>query len=211
MSKRKTLRRLHDYYSSIFFKKITLDHLNPSSRKGDNEEYNMFPFEGKRHAAWHTLFWNMTVFEVWEKLDFIHNLIMNPSKREIFPVWLKVCRLERGAATEILAFEQSKNKFISGSISAESLQKIWKRCFKNLDIRSARFFLRYKMLFMIFGVRTIDGNFLLSDDNFKKMLQKAAENPNRRRALVNCFGSEMVSCSKARAIFNEIMQDVGRQ
>lgn len=76
MSKRKTLRHLHDYYSSVFFKKITLDHLRPSSRNGSDDEYNIFPFEGKRHAAWHTLFWNMTIFEVWEKLDFIHNLII---------------------------------------------------------------------------------------------------------------------------------------
>lgn len=199
------LKQLRRLYRRAFNETITLDHLKPKSRNGPGtDEFNIFPFEQSRHQDWHILFLNMTLFEVWEWLRDAHSLIFYSWQDKICPVWLSVCSLERGSFKKKTAFEEKKKDLLVTLFDVDFLQKKWVNCFGDNDIETAVKFLKYKMLFMIFGTKMIDRKFLLVDDNFIKMIQESANYPLRARAVINCFGSEMPSLLKARAIFNEI-------
>lgn len=199
----KELRRL---YRKAFSATTTLDHLNPKSRNGSwKDEFNIFPFEQTRHQDWHTLFLNMTLLEVWEWLEQSHSLIFYSRQKKICPVWLSACHLERGSSKKIAAFELKKKDLLATLFDVDFLQKKWISSLGSANIATAINFLKYKMLFMIFGTKMIDRKFLLVDDNFIKRIQESANCPLRAQAVINCFGSEMPSLLKARAIFNEIM------
>lgn len=205
----KSLNRLRRLYRHALNDAITLDHLVPKSRNGPlNDEFNLFPFEKNRHKVWHDIFWNMTVFEVWDWLDYIHALIFDSHQEKICPVWFHVCCLETGTSKKIARFEEDKKNIIVKLIRIDFLHKQWLRCFKSPDIEKARFFLRYKMLFMIFGSKMVSRNYLLSDQNLKQMIREAVNHPARARAVMNCFGTGTVSCQEAKAIFNEILDGV---
>ena len=213
----KSLKRLRRLYRSSFGDKITLDHLIPKSRipksqkSFKNDEFNIFPFEQNRHEAWHSLFWNMTIFEIWESLNQIHNLIFRFRQEKICPVWLNVCRVENETVQNIVIFEEKKTRLLTELFQTNYLQKKWLHCFKGKDIKAARNFLKYKMFFMIFGRKMADRKYLLSDDNFQKMILQAASRPIRKRTILYCFGSEAISLSGAKIIFNEVMSDISRR
>ncbi len=202
----KSVKRLRCAYRSFFKCNITIDHIIPKSRDGClQDEFNMFPFENSRHGAWHTLFLNMTIFEVWEWLARAHSLIFNSHQLKIYPVWLSVCQLETGSKRKLAAFKKNKKDLLATLFDTYFLQEKWFHCFGSSNPKVAKAFLKYKMLFMIFGSKMIDNKFLLSDDNFKKMIQVAMGHPQRSQAVINCFGSGTISLLKARVIFNEIV------
>lgn len=201
----KSFKRLRQAYRSFFKCDITIDHIIPKSREGCSQnEFNVFPFENSRHGAWHTLFWNMTIFEVWDWLEDIHILIFHSKQNKICPTWFSVCSLDTGSPNKIMRFEKAKKKFLTTLILVNQFQQEWFHCFGSSDPKVAKAFLKYKMFFMIFGSKMIDNKFLLSDSNFIKMIQESANYPSRAQAVINCFGSEMPLLPKARAIFNEI-------
>lgn len=200
------LKQLRRLYRKAFGETITLDHLRPKSRNGQwRDEFNIFPFKQSRHQDWHTLFLNMTLLEVREWLEQIHSLIFYSRQKKICPVWLSACRLERGSPKKITAFELKKKDLLVTLFDVDFLQKKWINSLGSVDIATAIHFLKYKMLFMIFGTKMIDKKFLLADDNFIKMIQESADFPLRAQAVINCFGSEIPSFLKTRAIFNKIV------
>lgn len=205
----KELRRL---YRKTFSATITLDHLTPKSRNGSwKDEFNIFPFEQSRHQDWHSLFLNMTLLEVWEWLEQTHSLIFYSRRKKICPVWLSACHLERGSSKKTTAFELKKNDLLVTLTDVYFLQKKWINALGSANIATSINFLKYKMLFMIFGIKMTDRKFLLVDDNFIKMIQESANYPLRAQAVINCFGSEMPLLPKARAIFNEIVFSVNKK
>ncbi len=208
-----SIRRLRQLYRRAFRNDaITLDHLIPKSRNGSlRDEFNIFPFEESRHEAWHFIFLNMTIFEVWEWFEQIHSLIFNSRQEKICLVWLSACCLEKGRCKQITKFEQKKKNLLLTLFDVDFLKKKWILCFGNAKLKTARIFLKYRMLFMIFGSKMIVKEYLLSNDIFTTIIQKAANYPVRMRAIKYCFGPEMPSPHEARAIFNEIMRSVIQQ
>jgi len=171
MPGRSSIRELQKYYYSIFGDRCTLDHIIPKSRNGPHKEFNLFPFDKNRHQAWHALFWNMTVFEVWERLGEIHNLIFNSPTSRIRPVWFDVCKLEKGGVNKRLAFKGLKIKVIANPTDVNVLKKNWLCCFKSTKLDDAVNFVAYKMLFIIFGRKVAEMALPENNEDFSGMMR----------------------------------------
>ena len=116
--------------------------MNPSSRGGDTNEFNLFPYKIMRHNRWHALFLNMTIWEVWGAIDEIYESIFNSDEEYINRHWLSVCELPS---------ENDLNNQIEKEYSVEYLRDCWGCAFGDRTLDKARKFLKYMTLFIVFG------------------------------------------------------------
>ena len=105
-----------------------MHHLVPSTREGETSEFNLFPYRIKSHRAYHALFLNMTIWEVWEAFEEIYNEIFNTDEERINRHWLDVCPPnQEGLLVQI-----------NRVYGVEFLQEKWITAFGGEDIKQAQ-------------------------------------------------------------------------
>jgi len=169
---------LHRLYSDQL-RNFNLHHLIPSSRGGETNEFNLFPYKLKSHRAYHALFLNMTIWEVWERVEEIYEEIFNTNEEKISRQWINVCRLKKDTGLDVQ---------INRIFGVEYLQEKWIIAFGGQDIRQAQRLLKYMMLFIIFGSHMADTNYLFDNGHLAEFFEKSPADENRLRAFNICFG-----------------------
>ena len=164
--------------------------MTPSSRSGPFSQYNMFPWKQKPHQAWHFLFLNMTIFEVWEMLDRIHFKVFNTGRERIARDWLWVCTVDTNNPQKLFGFEKDKISFMGKKENAAVLQDAWVKCFGGASLERAVSVMKYMMLFIIFGEKMADPEGKIFDDgHLERLLDRLPEAGIRRWALEECLGN----------------------
>ncbi len=153
----------------------------PRTRDGETNEFNLFPFRIRRHNAYHYIFLNMTIWEVWEALGKAHEDIFNTDKNKINRPWLRVCELKSES-------EEEKLNHMEKKFRTEVLQEKWAITFGGEDIKSASRFLKYMMLFIIFGSHVADPDYLFDNGNLTEFFEDYPSNDERLEAFNICFG-----------------------
>ncbi len=167
---------LHKLYGDQ--KNSDLHHLIPGSRAGETNEFNLFPFNIKSHRAYHILFLNMTIWEIWEVLDGVHEEIFNNEEERVSRPWLHVCHFSKERLdTEVDRF-----------FPIEFLQQKWITTFGRKKLNRARKLLKRMMLFMVFGSEMADPEQLFDDGHLMQFFQKYPVHQDRLRAFNICFG-----------------------
>jgi hypothetical protein len=179
----------------------TLHHLVPRSRKGQGNEYNLFPWTKGPHSAWHTLFWNMTIVEIWSSLEMVHSKIFEARSTYVLQSWIDVCELEIGDKKKRKSFYADKKDILSKHVKVRKLVKNWRACFGGTDIQQARALLKQMMLFMIFGSRITDSEEIKNtqdnarsksifvNGNMSDFLNNFPDSGIRHWAFCICFGN----------------------
>lgn len=161
--------------------KFNLHHTNPSSRGGETNEFNLFPYKIIRHNSWHTLFLNMTIWEVWEALDDIYEAIFNSDEQYINRHWLSVCKLPS---------ENDLKNQIEKEYLVEYLKDRWGCAFGGRKLAKARKFLRYMMLFVIFGSDMACPKKIFRNEKVVEFFDKFPITNERQWAFEVCFGTD---------------------
>lgn len=169
-------------YKKKFGKNINPHHMVPSSRGGAGDQFNLFPWDRKCHSAWHEIFVNMTIFEVWERLEGIYNSIFNSNSENITRWWLDVCEISDG---------DEKARMLDKEVSVEKFQDIWVECFGGEDLAIAINWIKYMLLFMIIGgEKMMNLKRFLEYNDLDIYLNKKPLNKYRTQAFVICFGED---------------------
>lgn len=172
ISKLRTFYREH-------FPGLRTHHLIPRSRGGSTSYFVLFPWTEKSHDAWHQLFFNMTIQEVWDRLDEIHAAIYSESEK-VVPFWIETCTLFRAGFRRMKIFEEQKTSILSSPVSTVKMQGLWRTCFKSEKLVEARTLILYMAMFMIFGSRMADFDSIIETDT-QALLSKVPEMKDYRR------------------------------
>ena len=167
------------YGKSRGFGNFNLHHLVPSTRDGETNEFNLFPYKVRCHSAYHDIFLNMTIWEVWEVLDEVYQEIFCTTKERTNRYWLSVCRLKK---------EKQLKVQMERVYGIEYLQEKWIVAFGGEDIKQARKFLKFMMLFIVFGSRVVDTDNLFDNGNLIEFFEDYPADEDRLRAFNICFG-----------------------
>ena len=151
----------------------------PSSCGGPTNEFNLFPYRVKSHNAYNKLFLNMDIWQVWEALILIHEEIFFTDDEKIGRSWLKVCRFRN---------EDDKIREIEKEVGVLDLQEDWITAFGGESLQRAQRFLKYMMLFMIFGHYMADTDYLFDNGNLTEFFEEYPADAERLRAFEVCFG-----------------------
>ncbi len=177
--------KLRAFYRE-YFPGLRTHHLVPRSRGGPTSYFVLFPWTEKSHDAWHQLFFNMTVQEVWERLDEIYAAIHSEAET-VLPFWIEVCTLFNASAKRMTGFESEKMSRLSRPIGTIKLQELWFRCFGSNKLADAVTLMLYMMMFMMFGSKMADSESIGQAD-VEMMLSKMADMKDYRRwAVVVCL------------------------
>lgn len=155
-----------------------MHHLFPRSRNGPDREFNLFPWNEASHDAWHFLFPHMTIREVWPLLPDIHLLVFGPGEDLMMREWCLPLRYH---------LELSEQRGMVKPRSRAELQVAWTRCFGSSSLIAGQRFLRYMMLFMIFGRHADDSVVVFKSARLRAMLQSLQGEPERQWAFRTCF------------------------
>ena len=167
------------YGKKLKLKNWNLHHTTPSSRGGETNEFNLFPFRVKSHNAYHSLFLNMTIWEVWEVIDKTYEAIFINDDKKIKRFWLCVCKLSNGDEK----LYQVEKKF-----STIELQEYWIKAFGGDSLQQSQKTLKYMMLFIIFGRHTVNSSYLFDNGNLMEFFKKYPPIEDRFKAFNICFG-----------------------
>lgn len=177
--KEEKLSRLKRFYKDNF-PGMSPHHLFPTSRGGPSSQFNLFPWPLENHRAWHKLFFNMTVEEVWERLDEIYGAIFSDAE-QVVPFWLEACTLYRASAKKLEKFEEQKQTMLSQPISTTKLQNEWFRCFGSTRLYDSRITLLYMAMFLIFGGRRMTNPKNIGGKDTDSVLAKMSKMSDYRR------------------------------
>ena len=119
-----------------------MHHMRPRSRGGKTDEFNLFPFKIERHQNWHKIFMNMTIREVWDRLEEIHKAIWLTDKEIVTRSWLSVCKLRK---------KKDIRNVLKEEYEVFYLREVWVHAFGGWELSRARILLRCMMFFMAFG------------------------------------------------------------
>jgi len=180
------------------FRNCNLHHLVPSSRGGETNEFNLFPWKKRCHNAWHHLFLNMTIWEVYETFDGIYEEIFFSDKERIYRHWLGTCQLKK---------ERELEAQIERIYGVEYLQEKWIAAFGGNDLKQAEQLLKFMMLFMIFGSHMADADYLFDNGNLTEFFEEYQANEDRLRAFNICFG-ESAGPQKIKAKISKILRQL---
>lgn len=156
--------------------------MNPRSRGGETNEFNLFPFKIVRHNSWHKIFLNMTMWEVWEQLDCIYEAIFNSDSGLINRNWLSVCKLSN---------ENDLKMQMERTYVTRDIRSVWVQTFRSRELSKTRKFLRYMMLFIIFGSDMAYPKKLFNDDSLRAFFREFPLEGERKRAFKRCFGGDI--------------------
>ncbi len=186
--------------------------MTPSSRGGHSSQYNLFPWRQKPHQAWHFLFFNMTIDEVWEKLDEIHAKIFDPNREVVARSWIHVCSLDTKDLEKLYKFQEECRSFMEKKDSIFKLQREWEKCFGGASLERAELVIKYMMLFIIFGEAMADPEeYIFDNGHLEKLLRKIPQDGIRRWALEESLGnSESLGNTKAKVahIIDKVRQSL---
>ena len=192
------------------FPKSSPHHIIPSSRNGPSSHFNLFPYKRSAHGAYHELFWNMRIDEVWSGLDKIYSAIFESDEDRVYPFWLESCKLDLASEKQIAGFEREKKLRLSRSVSAMKLQELWFRAFGSTSPDQARNLLKYMMLFMVFGINMIDIESIFNNDNLIDFFEKRyPSSGDRLWAFEICFGKHGSSIHCIKSKMSKIIRRVG--
>ena len=163
-------------------------HLVPGSRNGSGSHFNLFPYERDAHSAYHYLFWNLKIDDVWNDLSKIHRSIFGSVKKYDYQWWIGSCFLDRGTEKERQRFEKHKQERLAKLVLVSEFQKNWIKCFGNDSLVHARIFLKYMMLFMVFGTNMTDMDSLFDNDDLIEFFERSPSKGYRLWAFEICFG-----------------------
>ena len=155
-------RKLRAFYRENF-PGLRTHHLIPRSRGGPTSYFVLFPWNEKSHNAWHQLFFNMTVQEVWERLDEIYAAIYSDAEK-VIPFWIESCTLLKASPKKMAVFEDQKRNKLSWPISNVKLQELWSKCFKSEKLSDAKTLMLYMVMFLVFGSKMADPDSINQDD-----------------------------------------------
>ena len=178
---------LQRIYSPVF-RGANLHHLVPKTRNGRGTEYNLFPYEIRRHSAYHDIFFNLRIDEVWNRLNRIHYSVFESGDNNVTPWWIDKCEREVGTTDQIVKFNRNKEGRLSKAVSADWLQNKWFKAFGSEDRKASREFLRLMMLFMVFGTRLLDKETLFDNSNLSDFIERTSCTNMRLWAFEKCFG-----------------------
>lgn len=164
-----------------------LHHLIPRSRGGLSSQFNLFPYDKKRHAVYHDIFWNMRIDEIWLDLGRIHYLIFESGLSYIKTDWIAVCTLDTGSEKDRRRFHGSKMDRMEKSFSAKVLREKWINCFGSDLIGTARKRLKGMLLYMVFGMNMLDEKILFDNGYLSKFLEISPCTDERLWAFQVCF------------------------
>ena len=172
-----------------------MHHLVPSTRNGETNEFNLFPYRIKSHRAYHALFLNMTIWEVWESLEEIYEEIFNTAEERINRQWLRVCPIKQ-EGLEV----QTRRVY-----RVEFLQEKWIAAFGGEDIKQAQRFLGFMMLFIIFGSHMANTDYLFNNGNLTEFFEEYPASEDRLKAFNICFG-EFADWQRIKAKVSKILR-----
>lgn len=181
------LKELRKKYGKLF-PKTNPHHLIPRSRNGSSSHFNLFPYRKSSHQAYHKLFWNLKVDEVWRDLDQVHYSIFELGQDFIYPWWLKSCSLDGGTEKQKVAFEKNKANRLAKWIGVNVLQEAWTEAFGGHSLAQARYTLKHMMLFVIFGRNMADTKSLFDNGNLTEFFESCPPDGHRLWAFQICFG-----------------------
>lgn len=156
-----------------------MHHLTPTSRHGEDSEFNLFPWNEKAHAAWHRMFTIMTIREVWHVLADAHMLIFQSGGDSLIREWCLPYRYQakKAVETDILTPQ-----------SITELRECWVTCFGGPDFRKAQRFVRYMMLYMVFGRYADHSSTIYESRMLLAFIKEVATDSDRSWAFRQCFG-----------------------
>lgn len=177
---------------------FNLHHMHPSSCGGQTDEFNLFPYRTNRHNDWHKIFLNMTIRDIWQRLDEIYCAVFFNNLNDddmMNRYWLSECKLPSRKDLE----NQLQKRY-----EVAELQGAWISAFGSDDLSRARVFMKYMMLFIVFGSDTAGLKNLFNNlpGFFKKF---PAEEGERRWAFENCFGKN-ATWHKIRCVIVKIVK-----
>lgn len=168
----------------------------PRSRSGKNNEFNLFPYKTDRHRSWHAIFLNMTIWEVWNRVEDIYSSIWLADDDAITRPWLSVCKLQKKALKKAL-----NNKY-----NVFYLREMWINAFGGWKLDRAKRTLEYMILFIIFGSDMAYEDKIFSDSDLAAFFKKYPVTGERHWALQACFGEN----ASWQSIKHKISQIFGR-
>lgn len=157
--------------------------MNPGSRGGPTDEFNLFPYKAQRHQCWHDLFLNMTIWEVWDQIEEIHGAIFSTDDDVITRHWLSVCKLPS---------KRDLENQLNREYRVADLQEAWDTAFGGWELVRARIHMKHMMLFMVFGSDIANPDLIFDNGNLTEFFEKyplEAEG-QRKWAFQICFGED---------------------
>lgn len=125
----------------------------------------------------------MTVWEVWDQLEEIHEAVFLTDDEVITRPWLSVCKLPGKM--------DLKNQ-LSKEYAVTHLQEAWEEAFGGWELVGARILLKHMMLFMVFGSDMAHPERIFDNGNLTEFFEKyplEAEG-QRKWAFQICFGED---------------------
>jgi hypothetical protein len=160
----------------------------PKSRNGGPSEFNLFPYKEGAHSDYHYVFWNLTIVQVWEMLEKIHDSIFQSKGDYIIPWWYEFCELENGDWRQRESFDKGKRERIKKHVSVKLLQRNWIGAFGGHELVTAREFMKVMFLFVVFGTKITDRSSLFNNGNLADFFEESPCTKNRFLAFQICFG-----------------------
>ena len=181
------------------FNNFSPHHIIPSSRGGSSDQYNLFPWKQKPHQAWHFIFFNMTINEVWEKLPYIHSKIFYSVMERITRDWIFVCTVNTDNTDKLAKFNKDRQSLMQKKDKIIKFEDEWIRCFGDDSLERAELVIKYTMLFMIFGEAMADPEKNIFDNgHLEKLLTKIPNSGMRRWAFEQCLSGQSLRNAKAK-------------
>lgn len=157
-------------------------------REARENDLIVFPYLTKAHRAYHALFWNLRIDQVWSDLSKIHFSIFCTGE-EIYEWWLEGCDLESADSIfDQMMFARDKQNRLSRKVGAAHLRNLWFRAFGGEDLATAENFLKLMMLFMVFGSKMLDQDKLFDNGNLSHFFENTRPSGSRLWAFKNLFG-----------------------
>ncbi len=186
------------------FGRYTRHHLIPTTRGGEFNQFNIYPMSRRQHTAWHMLFDNLTIREIWEEIDVAHNIIFGADRHEsmIEKVWI-----------------QSLGKlYAKGNGPAMRAPRIkltarWMECFGNDDLVYAKGKIQYMMLYMIFGgANIVNSDYIFENGAIGVFIKNFPEGFNEQGAWAfnTCFGVD-ATIAHIKAVTNRLIKQYKRK
>jgi len=193
-------KNLRKVYSRLY-PKTDLHHPIPKSRipLGSSQKeidrlhrennWQVFPYDKHAHNAYHFLFLNLRIDQVWDRLTQIHRTVFESPGEHTARWWLECCDLESRIGRKRNEFNERKADLVRKEYRIIELQSAWKRAFGGSDLRTAENLLRITMLFMVFGSRMTSVDKLLNNKNLIRFIENEKPNGHRLWAFEILFGN----------------------
>lgn len=123
----------------------------------------------------------MKIWDAWKSLEEVHGIIFGSDSGDfITRYWLSTCELPS---------RNDLQKQLEKEFKVEDLQEHWIRAFGGWELPKAQMFLRYMMLFMIFGSNMACPDQIFDNGNLSNFFDEFPLNDFEREwAFITCFG-----------------------